>query len=81
MVSPVQSTPTTDQLPEECQPASTHDTARSAPKDALLDRVDFVLGPEACERLTAFLDNPPPPGHALRQLLRRKPPWQEGQAE
>ena len=45
-------------------------------EDVLLDRTFFSLDPQAFERFTALLDNPPPPMDELRRLLRRKAPWE-----
>lgn len=52
------------------------ETASREAEDVLLDRTFFTLEPEAFERLTALLDNPPPPGDALRRLMRRKALWE-----
>lgn len=43
--------------------------------DVLLDRRYFQLDPEAFDRFTALLDNPPPTD-GLRKLLHRKAPWE-----
>lgn len=45
-------------------------------EDVLLDRTFFSLDPDAFERFTALLDNPPPSTDELRQLLHRKAPWE-----
>lgn len=45
-------------------------------EDVLLERTFFSLDPDAFERFTALLDNPPPPTDELRQLLHRKAPWE-----
>lgn len=52
------------------------ETASREAEDVLLDRTFFTLEPEAFERLTALLDNPPPPNDELRELLLRKAPWE-----
>jgi uncharacterized protein (DUF1778 family) len=48
------------------------ETACREAEAVLLDRRSFRLDPEAFERFTALLDNPPPTD-GLHQLLHRKP--------
>jgi uncharacterized protein (DUF1778 family) len=45
-------------------------------EDVLLDRTFFHLDPEAFDRFSELLDNPPAPSHALRRLLLTKAPWE-----
>lgn len=68
-------------VPSHCAPGESHfdagrDVAASQTDDARLDRVNFVLAPEAFDGFVDLLDNPPPPSEALRELLLRPAPWE-----
>jgi uncharacterized protein (DUF1778 family) len=53
------------------------DSARQHAIDVLLDQRLFELEPDRWDAFREALDNPPPPSHALRKLLARKPPWEK----
>jgi uncharacterized protein (DUF1778 family) len=42
----------------------------------LLDRVFFQLEPDAFEQFEKLLSAPTEPSSALRELMRRKAPWE-----
>lgn len=52
------------------------ESARARAQDVLLDRTLFVLDARRYAALLAILDEPPPPGTALRKLMRGKSPWE-----
>jgi uncharacterized protein (DUF1778 family) len=52
------------------------ETACREAEQVLLDRQFFRLDQDAFARFQDMLDNPPPPSHALRELLLRKAPWE-----
>lgn len=51
------------------------DAARRAAEDALLDRVLFVVGPEAHSEFLGRLDATPLPNGRLRRTLQTGAPW------
>jgi uncharacterized protein (DUF1778 family) len=52
------------------------EAARRAAEDALLDRILFVVGPEAFDAFRARLDEPPHPNDKLRRALQTPAPWE-----
>ncbi len=52
------------------------EAASRAAENVLLDRVFFRLEPEAFDRFTAMLDEPPGPSDGLREVLQRRAPWE-----
>jgi len=51
------------------------EVARKQAIDVLLDRRLFVLSEGDYDAFLAAVENPPPPGPALKALLKRRPPW------
>lgn len=52
------------------------ESARAHATDVLLDRRLFALEPKRYEKFMAMLDAPPAPNAKLRQLMKRKAPWE-----
>ncbi len=52
------------------------ETARQQAEHTLLDQRLFVVGSQAHTKLLAMLDTPAPPSRALRERMRRTPPWE-----
>lgn len=52
------------------------DAARRAAEEALLDRVVFVVSPEAYAEFLARLDAPPQPNERLRKTMQTSAPWE-----
>lgn len=52
------------------------ESARTHAIDVLLDQRLFALEPERYETFMAMLDAPPAPNAKLRQLMKRKAPWE-----
>ena len=52
------------------------ETSCRAAEDVLIDRTFFQLDDDAYARFSAMLDAPAAPSDELRNLLRRKPPWE-----
>ena len=52
------------------------ETACREAEDVLLDRTFFQLDDDAYARFSALLDAPAAPSDTLRDLLRRKAPWE-----
>lgn len=53
------------------------DAATREAENVLLDQAYFRISEEAFAELTAFLDTPPEPTPALRELLNARPPWDQ----
>ena len=51
------------------------DSARRRAEETILDQRAFFLDPDAHEKFLAMLDKPAKPTNELRQLMKRKPPW------
>ena len=51
------------------------DSARRRAEETILDQRAFFLDPDAHEKFLAMLDKPAKPTKELRQLMKRKPPW------
>jgi uncharacterized protein (DUF1778 family) len=52
------------------------DSATQRAMDVLLDQRFFALTDEQYRAFQNVLDNPPPPNEKLKQLMRRKAPWE-----
>ncbi len=52
------------------------ETASREAENVLLDQTFFRLDTDAFAQFSALLDYPPVPSAALRELLRRKSPWE-----
>ena len=52
------------------------DSARQQAEEAILDRRIFVFDAESHESFLKLLDSPAKPSTELRELMRRKPPWE-----
>ncbi len=50
----------------------TNGKSRSDP----LDQVEFALGEEQSDPVANVLGDPPPPVASLKELMRRKAPWE-----
>jgi uncharacterized protein (DUF1778 family) len=55
----------------------TLESARQHATDVLLEQRLFVLDSEKYAAFLRALDNPPPPGPALKALMKRRPLWQK----
>jgi uncharacterized protein (DUF1778 family) len=53
------------------------DSARQHAIDVLLDQRLFVLDSEKYDIFVNALDQPPPAGHTLKALMKRRPLWQK----
>lgn len=51
------------------------EATKRAAEEALLDRVLFVVSPEAHAQFLAKLDAPPKPNARLRRTMNTPPPW------
>lgn len=52
------------------------ESARTHAIDVLLDQRLFALEPARYEAFMAMLDAPPAPNEKLKQLMKRKAPWE-----
>ena len=52
------------------------DSARQHATDVLLDQRFFRLDAEQFRAFSRVLENPPEPNEKLKELLRRKAPWE-----
>lgn len=52
-------------------------SARQRTEEMLLSQCFFVLSPANWDAFNVALDSPPLPNAALKDLLSRRPPWQE----
>jgi uncharacterized protein (DUF1778 family) len=52
------------------------ETACREAEDVLLDQIFFHLNEDTWDQFKSLLDNPPPPSDQLRELLKRKAPWE-----
>ncbi len=52
------------------------ETARREAQTVLADQTHFVLDPEQWEAFIAALDEPPKDNTRLRELFKRKAPWE-----
>ncbi|MEX2015907.1 MAG: DUF1778 domain-containing protein [Candidatus Hydrogenedentales bacterium] len=53
------------------------DAARYAAENTLLDRIVFMVDPEAYDSFLALLDAPPKPNDRLRRSLQTAAPWEK----
>ena len=54
------------------------DAARRAAEDALLDRTELAVSPDAYAAFLQRLDEPPRPNDRLRRTLAERAPWDQG---
>jgi len=52
------------------------DATRRAAEEALMDRTQFIVSPEAYAEFVARLDAPPAPNARLLRTMRTTPPWE-----
>lgn len=53
------------------------ESAKQHAIDVLLDQRLFELLPAQWDAFSQALDNPPLPNEALKQMMARRPPWEE----